>query len=114
MEKNIVPTSKIPFRTLLVLIEAVDTLRGELENLGRVSRGAINATSKNKVGKLVAQFKKSTDEVMRDDMLNLAIRNMVLIAEIIKNTPSYDGNGYAVIERNVVNLLYQIGFIKGN
>lgn len=113
MEREIVPTNRIPFRTILALIETVDLLRANLENLDRVLWGAISADAKRNIGRLVNRFADSVKNVICDDMLDLAIRNMILISETIKNTGSYDGDGYISIEKNVAHLFYQIGFIKG-
>ena len=113
MEKHIVDTKQIPFRTLLDIIDAVDTLRAGLEDLDRVNRGALNSHSKGKVLKLVMQFKAQNKNMVCDNMLDLAIKNMILIAETISETSSTDGSGYTIIERNVAMLFYQIGFIKG-
>lgn len=113
MEREIVPTNRIPFRTILALIEAVDTLRASLEGLGRVLRGAINEKAKRDIGKSVDHFSNSVKNVTCDNMLDLAIKNMIIVAKTVKDTASYHGDGYATIGKDVANLFYQIGFIKG-
>lgn len=113
MERQVVSTDKIPFRTILSLIEAVDTLRANLETLDRVLRGAISANAKRNINRSIRNFADSVRDVICDDMLDLAIKNMILISETIRDTGSYDGDGYITIEKNVASLFYQIGFIKG-